>query len=192
MRSRRPKMLPMTMPAMAPPERPELDVDDVCVTFIDDDAPVAIGVPKGTVVVVEKEVCVTTPVPEDVGLRGAEGEPAGAHWPETWQYWPLGQQMLPQELSPWAHWQLTGTAVLTTAGVVGCAVAPPATQVLYTCVFVTVLVSTQVLVEYCQYPLPPGAAVVIAPELPPLAGPHCAWLFASVKQVSPDWQHTWP
>lgn len=73
-RRARPKRTPMTMPAMAPPERlaPLDEFSEVRVMF----APVATGVSKGTVVVgLEVTVAVVTPevVPRMAALAVAPG-----------------------------------------------------------------------------------------------------------------------
>ena len=106
----------MTMPAIAPPDRPLFVLTVMPVTALPSEAT---GVWKGTVVVaVPVEVTVrmvllvgrTKPVAEAeesvaIGVMGTiPGVPApgvlppmAAHWPENWQNWPWAQQMGP-------HW----------------------------------------------------------------------------------------
>lgn len=169
-------MTPITMPAIAPPDRPceLLDSAPVRVMF----APVATGATKGTVVVGE-EVAVTITKVLLVGRIAGEipVEPleltldvlapaAAAHCPDVRQYWLLAQQMLPQEDSPLSQSQLT-EAVAVAAVVDGATQTevatppPPPTAavveasphqelpVLYL-VMTSVSVSTQVLVQYFQ------------------------------------------
>ena len=107
-----PSSTPMTMPAIAPPDRPLFVLTVMPVTALPSEAT---GVWKGTVVVaVPVEVMVrmvllvgrTKPVAEaEEGVTGmipgvpAPGvvPPMAAHWPENWQNWPWAQQMGPQE-----------------------------------------------------------------------------------------------
>lgn len=174
----RPAITPITIPAMAPPERPPefTACAPVRVTL----APVATGARKGTVVVGE-EVAVTITKVLLVGRIAGEipaelPEPtfelapaAAAHCPEVTQYWLLAQHMLPQEDSPLFQLQLTEAAVgdaTAEEGATQTDVAtpppPPTTAVvdasphqelpvLYLVMMsVSVCVSTQVLVQYFQ------------------------------------------
>lgn len=172
-------MTPITIPAMAPPDRPceLLDSAPVRVMF----APVATGATKGTVVVGE-EVAVTItkvllvgriageiPVELPELTLGVLDPAAAAHCPDVRQYWLLAQQMLPQEDSPLSQLQLI-EAVGVAAAVEGATQTevatppppPPAAAVvealphqelpvLYLVIrSVSVCVSTQVLVQYFQ------------------------------------------
>ena len=115
-RRTRAAMTPITIPAMAPAERPceLLDSAPVRVMF----APVATGARKGTVVVGD-EVAVTITkvllvsriageIPAELPEPTFELAPAAAaHCPEVTQYWLLAQHMLPQEDSPLFQLQLT-------------------------------------------------------------------------------------
>jgi len=170
-------MTPITMPAMAPAERPceLLDSAPVRVMF----APVATGARKGTVVVGD-EVAVTITKVLLVGRMAGEipvelpeltlevlAPAAAAHCPETWQYWLLAQQMLPQEDSPLFQLQtieaVGDAAVVEGATQTEVATPPPPTtavveasphhelKVLYLVMMsVSVCVSTQELVQYFQ------------------------------------------
>jgi hypothetical protein len=110
-------MTPITMPAIAPAERPceLLDSAPVRVMF----APVATGARKGTVVVGD-EVAVTITkvllvgkIAGEIPVEPAEltlevpAPAAAAHCPEVRQYWLLAQHMLPQEDSPLFQLQVT-------------------------------------------------------------------------------------
>lgn len=195
----RPAITPMTIPAMAPPERPPelLDSAPVRVTL----APVATGARNGTVVVGD-EVAVSITKVLLVGSMGGEipvelpelAPAAAAHWPDVRQYWSLAQQMLPQDDSPLSQLQVTAVAVAVAQAVVEAGTQtdvttpPPPTAAVVVAsphhelpvlnlVTTSVSVSTQLLVQYFQYP----AAALVAE--------HWAWLLESVKQASPPLQH---
>jgi hypothetical protein len=166
-------MTPMTMPAIAPPDRPCAlsAAAPVRVMF----APVATGARKGTVVEGD-EVAVTITKVLLVGRMAGEipevalevpAPAAAAHCPEVRQYWSLAQHILPQDDSPLSQLQLT-EAVGDAAAVEGAtqtevATPPPPTTagveasphhelpvLNLVMMFVSVCVSTQELVQYFQ------------------------------------------
>lgn len=87
----------MTIPAMAPPDRPLWSLSAATVMA----APVGTG-GMNPIVVVGSIVAVITNVPEVVGRTAGparlllDSAAAGLHWPFEKQYWSLAQQIEPQ------------------------------------------------------------------------------------------------
>lgn len=122
-----PAMTPMTIPAIAPPERPLFEGEGVMGKVV----PLAVAAGRKVWVVVTDVSDVAVETPPLVPLTGGEYElavPVGiyvleyaVHELANAQRWLFAQQIVPQELSPKLVVQKAGAAVVpvaTTTGVV--------------------------------------------------------------------------